>query len=321
MIFLFLLLFSPNGFGSEPNSIAKLQKLMGKPVIAKYPDGRSFELAVRKQFSVLNTTAILSENSCTKKVGVRCQINIPVWNIQFVGKWKNHPSREGQYVLYPRNNTDSLENAAIVGISRFTTANNKAEYRRLREQLKKAKIKTAIEEKILATPEDILGWFECPENVFEGKISTIRYWDENFEIGNGEIGFNQVAVAPAVNSVTSRLQGIDTFERDGKIFFKTAQETYGTLALHRPPGITYQVQWTINKPNLVEVDDPHCLIRWDINFGHIFTEFQKLTVPNRALNETNIENFGPYLFDSADEAVLPLDYFAVDGWKGSGAFK
>lgn len=297
----------------HPNEVVKFEREEGKPMRVTYADGRILQVEMNGGLMWFWTYANMSENSCTKKTGVKCKIIIPIEFRQFIARWVKHPTREGQVVVSKR--SERAEENDVEGSSTFVSPLQRNEFKRLRDRLAQTPSRNEMEEKFFAIPENTLGWLECGQSVFDGQLTDVQYWDENFELQNNEMGFFN-SDNPAVNQFSSRLQSVKISEKDGNVYFSVPKRTFGIFSKFLPPGVSYQIQWTVNMPNLIEVGRPTCDVKWDLNFGRIFTQFTALSVTGRPLKDVKVDGFKPYLFDAYDASNISINYFlSRDKWR------
>ena len=290
----------------QPNEVKEFILETGKPMVVKYHDNRELQAEDRGGVMWFWTNANMAENTCTRKTGIKCKIVIPIEYKTYIARWTQHPTRQGQVVV--SGSQPNVADNSVVGTSLFVSPLQRDQFRDLLIRLNKKASRNEIEERIVTLPDGTLGWLECGQSVFEGQITEIQYWDENFETGNSEIGFFQSDI-PSVNQIVSRLQSVKISERDGNVYFSVPKRSFGIFSQFLPPAVTYQIQWTINKPSLVETGSPTCDVKWDINFGRIFTQFTSLSIAGRPLKEVKVEGFKPYFYEGPGSQSLMSNYF------------
>ncbi len=92
------------GLAEEQKQNPIVFKTVGEPVIIQLPNGNTVELKQVERLIPLSSMITLSENSCSKRLGLKWRFVVPVVAKSLVAVWKTHPTKQGESVT--RFNTD-----------------------------------------------------------------------------------------------------------------------------------------------------------------------------------------------------------------------
>lgn len=306
----------------EPNKIKTFAKEEGKPMEVIFNDGRVIGFRVFHRFVPVRSSLTLSDNSCTAAYGQKFEYVIPSIARSILPYWKKHPTKQGRFItVYDEFNkvTEVKSSTAM-----FTSLNDDSFSTRLREI-----VASSVEDKEaltigLANP-DAFGYLNCagdcsgvlPEN------GTIQFWDENFEMSGDETMMVENSQnSPSLNQMSSRLQKMQLTIKDGYILFGKPTQTFGFFAKLFPPGITYQVLWSIKSKNLVDSTDSLCQLNWSMDFTRVFNTFDGAFNMVRDVEIATRNNYPEYNFTSSDSKNMSLnDVFSNDTWESSEIHK
>ena len=300
----------------EPNKVKTLTKEAGKPVRVLFNDGSEIGFKIREVFTPFQTTATLSDNSCTRDIGTKAHYVAPVMVRAIVPYWTVHATKQGQSVQILDKQDD--------GTMKLKVDSQPAFYSRVTDKNFSAKLalpnleiaNPEIVQTTLANPNEI-GWFECLTDCpgLMPKTDKILIWDENFEADNDQMSMIQGTNSAPINEITNRMQEVPVRLDGRRIFYGPSGRTFGFFGKFLPPGITYQFQWNIRAPNIVDTGDTVCQIKWDLDFSQIFTQFTKLSSLTEDPEKVQITGMREYIFQDEDGSnIFANDIFSESHW-------
>lgn len=304
----------------DPNQVSDVVKEAGKPVQIHFNDGRTIQFKILETFAPFHTKATLSDNSCTRNIGLQATYLVPVITRSLVPYWSSHPTKAGQPVV--KIDSDDKK-AKIAGQTAYYARNNTKDFDSLFAHAGLQVQDQAALQSARANSE-ALGWLECAKECKDvlPAAAQILFWDENFETNNEQLEMVAGNRSPSINQMTSRMEQMPIHQEGRKIYFSVAQRAYGAFGRLFPPGITYQVQWNFQAENIVNPEDSMCQMAWDLDFTQIFTQFTKLTIENQSADAVKISELPEYLYVEEDGANLYLSYlFTTSNWESSAVQK
>jgi methionine-rich copper-binding protein CopC len=302
----------------DPNKVKSMTLEAGKPVEITFNDGRVIQFHVANILTSLHSTLTLSDNSCTTAFNNQTGYVIPMMLKSLIPMWKVHPTKAGEPVT-SYDTEDKVDRVA--SDSSFRTRLNHPDKFDAEARLIPA---SQVEDKdaldaILANP-GTFGFLRCNGDCSPllPQSRDLIYWDENFETGSMETSLISGIEAPDLNKMSSRLQEMKLSIYGDKIMFGNPKKTFGLFALFLPPGITYQIQWYFQAPNLVQADDQLCQIRWDMDFTQVFDQFTSLGTKTENVEAVKKAAYPVYLYNEADKNDQTLSYmFSTYKWESS----
>ncbi|MGE3680273.1 MAG: hypothetical protein AB7G93_01015 [Bdellovibrionales bacterium] len=317
---IFLISSSPC-FGQDQtvqNQAPVITKKIGEPVTIHLSNGNIVELKQVETLIPLESTVVLSENSCSSKLGLKWGFVVPVVVRSLVPVWKAHPTKQGQ----PITRFDSTDKKDVVTSQTSLQSRNngsslfESDLARLTHQdphVQRVK-------KIALENPSAVGWFDCKDScndVLPKGATVALLWDENFEMANDEISMSRSSDPPAVNQMTNRFGGIPLKVNGGRIEFGRPRKGYGIFSNFLPMGVTYQIQLSFQAPNLVEPDDHLCQMKWDVDFTSIFTKFTQATEQVEDPEKIKSVDLKEYMFRAEDEENATLNsMFSESNYRG-----
>lgn len=293
-LFLVTILVGTSGWAQQAS-----QAHFRKAKVVQIEEGRPFEITLdndtviefrhKLKATVMNVPVTMSENSCNTQVGVKCIMHSALVREEHVGFWKVHPTKVGKPVNTSQsgspNYLDDSQQFSAVDLKFSTVVKTLARKGTLPPSFTKFE------------PNQVV-WFECEQSLAE-MPENILYWDQNFENGNSEITMDNRQYRQ-VNKVTDRIRNVK-LRGDGKVFAAFSPIVRAASSNGNIPGFAYQIQWTIQAPNLIETEKPVCQIKWDVAFGAVFTQFIAF------LGNTDLGRVAPNVADY-DQFIYSQEY-------------
>jgi len=303
-------------------TVVSISMQAGQPIQVNLSNGSVISFKNKEGFAPLKSTLTLSENSCTQELGTKVDFIVPIIWQSLIPYWLKHPSKQGTAVI--RHDSSDKKDRVYSNTAFISRVTNTDEFSSHLAQLPTNQIvETDIYQETLKEVT-AMGWLECQSDC--GQLlptsKSVIFWDENFETPNNQVSMVRYRNVPSLNQMTSRLEDVNlTLSREGKtqrIFFSRPKNAFGLASFFLPPGITYQVQWTFQAPNLVDVDDPLCQMKWDMDFTRVFTQFTSASETVIDPKLVNIKDLPDYIFDPKDkDRVLFSDMFQTYRWESS----
>lgn len=319
-LFLFFLCLGllPNSFAqyttttSVENKVKSIKQELGSPVEIRFEDGRIAQVMVRESTEVFKVPIVLSENSCKKEVGHKCQLIVPYARQQFAAIWKVHPTRKGQALEYSFDkNVTYGQQLAITRMQNNLYENILRRIDLSPEEKKKAQL--ALEQKQM-------GYIECDKDISIAlpKNREITFWDETYENGNSELAMIEGPVYGArVNLIYRRFQDIQLDSEGSKIKFNPYRKSYGPPTDNYPIGLSYITSWFFRSENVNDPSDELCELKWQVNFSVYFAQISSLAI--RA-NSTGFKPDGYKIYNYSNENPHPhsQNLYKNESWEHQG---
>lgn len=297
---------------SASNKVKDIKRQSETPVEVHYQDGRVAQVMVRETTDTFKVPIVLTENSCQKPVGIKCQLVIPFARQQFAAVWKNHPTRKGQALEYSFNKTITF--GQQLAITRMQNELYETILKRIdASPEEKQKAKRALE-------KQEMGHLECEKDLAQAlpKNAEILFWDEIYENGNSELALTEGPIYGArVNLVNRRYQGIPLDVAGPIVRFSRYKKSFGPPPDNYPMGLSYMKTWSFRSENQDDPSDELCKLKWDVNFSVYFAQISALAI---SASSTSFQAEGYKVYRFSEENLHPhsQNLYKHESWEHEG---
>jgi hypothetical protein len=277
----------------------KLIKVPGQPVTVEWQD-RAFQVYRYDGLVPFTTTLTLTSNNCTRRIGDKLNLTVPMAMTTLVALWTKHPRFQGKPVLH----YESVDRKAEVNSLYDFVSSNSPFYMSTLQRIQAPAAKRVPFEKIAERPGTV-AWMDCPKGcakLLPKPSATMLTWDQVFEGSTFALGVSAMEYK-TINLMDSRVTGMKAVSSANQIFLKFDADTNVLRADDQTflLGVAYQLVWTFASPSLDEPGVQQCQMKWDVDFTQIFRQFTDAQNPLLEPRLFDSSKVSPYLYDPDDE--------------------